>query len=463
MIQKNKPDLSGNKSQSAIFVGLKTMCRLLCFEGTIRSSKTITAIEIFIQRVNNSKEINHLIACKDYDAINNNILESNRLGILYRYPHLFKLKKDKIGGYYLSFRDTRQRQKKILLAGYEKESTLKKVLGGTLGCIFVDEVNIASERFIDECFARQVSATNPFTLWTLNGDDPSHWIYTKYINRCKVLMGSQTPISIINDMQEIPNEKGWYYMHWNMTDNPIMTPEKIEEAKSLYPIGSFYYNVKILGIRGRAEGSIFAQYIVDNEMFRECDKQKVIFYDIGLDIGNNEIKRGTILTLTAIERGYTEAYVIESYQAKATEVNALVQELTNKIGEWYDAYDRFRFNGVWIDSYGAIQLMQETLYNKILSEKMECLRGKVKECMKFGDEKGRMARLELVMMLINQRRIHFTDKSRNTLNSLKKLVYNDKDGLPLDENQLEMDYYDSMCYALTPHIRELTRVLKGGN
>jgi len=43
------------------------------------------------------------------------------------------------------------------------------------------------------------------------------------------------------------------------------------------------------------------------------------------------------------------------------------------------------------------------------------------------------------------------------------LVYNEKDGLPLDENQLEMDYYDSLCYALTPHIRELTRVLKGGN
>ena len=89
-MEKNKPDLSGLKSQSALYVGMMQMCRLLTFEGTIRSSKTITAIEIFIQRVNDSKDINHLIACKDYDAINNNILESNRLGILYRYPHLFK-------------------------------------------------------------------------------------------------------------------------------------------------------------------------------------------------------------------------------------------------------------------------------------------------------------------------------------------------------------------------------------
>ena len=114
-----------------------------------------------------------------------------------------------------------------------------------------------------------------------------------------------------------------------------------------------------------------------------------------------------------------------------------------------------------MDSYGAIQLMLETLRKSILDARMECLRGKVNECMKFGDEKGRKARLELVMMLISQRRIHFTPNSKNTLNSLKKLVYNEKDGLPLDENQLEMDYYDSLCYSLTPHIRELTRMMKG--
>ena len=197
-------------------------------------------------------------------------------------------------------------------------------------------------------------------------------------------------------------------------------------------------------------------YVLENEP----DRQKVIAYDIGLDIGNNEIKRGTILTLTAIERGFTEAYVVESYEAKSMEVNALVQELTNKMGEWYDTYDSFKFNGVWIDSYGAIQLMLETLRREVRKQNMNL---QVNPCMKFGDEKGRMARLELVMMLINQRRIHFTERSRNTLNSLKKLVYNEKDGLPLDENQLEMDYYDSLCYALTPHIRELTRVLKGGN
>lgn len=453
-----RPNFTGLKQRQALYVGLDLDTRLFVCEGTIRSSKTITAIEIFIQRVNKSIERNHLIACKDYDAINRNILDSNGLGLMKRYPNLCNLQKDKIGGYYVAFRDTKNRKKKILLAGYEKENTWKKVLGGTIGCILVDEVNIASRMFIDECFARQVSATNPFTIWTLNGDAPDHYIYTEYINYCKPL--GTIPQSILDDMNNYPNKRGYYYMHWTMTDNPVMTAEKIEDAMNIYGKSSFWYQIKIEGIRARAEGVIFAPFIIDNEMYKEFDRQKTIVYDIGLDIGNNEIKRGTILTLTAIERGFTEAYVIESYEAKSMEVNALVQELTHVIGEWYDKYDRFKFNGVWIDSYGAIQLMLETLRREVRKQNMNL---QVNPCMKFGDEKGRMARLELIMMLINQRRIHFTDKSRNTLNSLKKLVYNEKDGLPLDENQLEMDYYDSLCYALTPHIRELTRVLKGGN
>ena len=461
MMKANRPDLSGFKSQCALHIGTNPKCRLLVSEGTIRSSKTITYEEIFTIAVNNSKQHLHLIACKDSDAINDNILDSDGLGLLKRYPNLYRTKKDNIGGVYLQFKDTKGRKKKILLCGYDKEPSWKKILGKTIGVIFVDEVNISSEKFIDECFSRQASAENPLTLWTLNGDDPSHFIYQKYINKCKPLLREEIPQTILNDMDEVENKKGWYYLHWNFHDNPVMTEEKIQDIKNTYPVGSYYYNVKVLGIRGRAEGTIFAQYIVDKELEKEFDKQRVICYDIGLDIGNNDIKRGTILTLTAIERGFTDCYVIESYQAKATEVNDLVNELTSKIGEWYDAYDNFRFNGVWMDSYGAIQLMLETLRREIINARMECLRGKVNECMKFGDEKGRKARLELVMMLISQRRIHFTPNSKNTLNSLKKLVYNEKDGLPLDENQLEMDYYDSLCYALTPHIRELTRMMKG--
>ena len=165
----------------------------------------------------------------------------------------------------------------------------------------------------------------------MNGDDPSHWIYQEYINYCKPLLREEIPQSILEDMDEVVDKKGWYYLHWNFNDNPIMTPDKIESIYNIYPPDSFYFKTKVKGERGSQSGSIYAPYLYNYVLEIEPDNNKVIFYDIGLDIGNNEIKRGTILTLTAIERGYTEAYVIESYEAKSMEVNALVQELTNKI------------------------------------------------------------------------------------------------------------------------------------
>lgn len=437
--------------------------RLLVLEGTIRSSKTVIAIQAFYFRVMNSKETLHLIAAKDLDAINNNLLECNGFGLLKLFGKNIKLKKDAVGSYYLSLTGYNQKKKKILLAGYSDTSKWKKVLGNTLGCILVDEANIANKQFIDECFSRQVSSDNPFTVWTLNGDNPDHYIYQEYINSCKALWS--VPTSILADMLPRPNTRGWYYCHWTMDDNPIMTDEKIESASSIYPQGSYYYIIKILGERGRAEGTIFAQYIDndtimenipwnDNKAMLDFEDDQII-YSVGLDLGNNDIKRGTVLTLTSIERQYKRVHVLERCKCQNTEVNKLCDEIANIIGRWWNSTTQKRkFNGVWIDSYGAIQLMLETLRDVLENRKIFI---PVEPCLKFGDEKGRKARLDLILMLISQKRIHFNEKSKGCLSSLKKLVYNEKDGLPLDENQAEMDDYDSMCYSLTPSIRELTR------
>lgn len=436
--------------------------RLITFEGTIRSSKTVIAIQCFYFRVMNSKEHLHLVAAKDLDAVNDNILDCNGLGLLKLFSKNVKLKKDKVGSYYLSIIGYDKRKKKILLAGYSDIKKWEKILGKTIGCMFVDEVNIANKQFIDECFARQTSADDPFTIWTLNGDTPDHFVYQDYINYGKPLW--KVPTSILADMLPVENRKGWYYIHWTMHDNPVMTEEKIENAASIYSKGSYYYIIKILGERGRAEGSIFAQYL-DGSEFEEIPtdmnglsefKQNQIIYSIGLDLGNNDIKRGTVLTMVAISRKYETVHVLKSYACKATEVNALCDEIIDKIKKWtsYFVLNIRQLQGLWVDSYGAIQLMLETLRKRAEREKLFI---KIEPCMKFGDEKGRRGSLEAILMLVAQKRLKFNEESRAVNSSMKKLVYNEKDALPLDENQVEMDYYDSLRYAIAPNIRELTR------
>lgn len=263
--------------------------RLLVLEGTVRSTKTVIAIQAFFYRVYNSDNYLHMIASRDFDTINDNILDSNGMGLLALFPEYCSLVKDKIGGYYVKM-VTPKGDKKILLVGYDNKSKWKKILGLSIECIFVDEVNIADPQFIRECFARQTSFDKPFTIWTLNGDIPTHYIYQEFINRCKII--GYAPASIRADMDKVEKELGWYYTHWTMQDNPVMTPKKIAAASSIFPIGSYYHTIKILGERGAPGILIYNDYmserlIIDPDEKDDRGRPKYVFsrYVIGVDIG----------------------------------------------------------------------------------------------------------------------------------------------------------------------------------
>ena len=70
----------------------------------------------------------------------------------------------------------------------------------------------------------------------------------------------------------------------------------------------------------------------------------------------------------------------------------------------------------------------------------------------------------LLLLLINQKKLRFrnTPQLRKTIDHLKTLVYA-SDGLPLDDNQMAMDYYDSLCYCITPFTSKLNENIIGTN
>jgi len=304
----------------AMAVGLHPKTRLFSFEGTIRSQKTVTAIQLFFEATQDSNEKLHLISAEDLDAIRDNILKSD-FGLEISYPTYINRKKEEIGGYYLEVRcdiPNKPKLKRVLLCGFAMSKHWKKILGKTLGVILVDEVNNANEQFIDECFARQASADNPKTIWTLNGDVPTHYIYQKYINRCKII--GDAPASIRADMDKCPKEKGWYYRHWKMEDNPIMTPEKIAASERIYPVGSYYHTIKILGERGSPGKMLYLEYMDPARHIKKLDVRDYHYFGVGFDIGatrafnsislwgykNNLSKVGGYDKITFKQCGYAE-------------------------------------------------------------------------------------------------------------------------------------------------------------
>ena len=66
-----------DKLLDAMSVGLRDNVHLLVFEGTIRSIKTVTSIQLFFEAVQDSNERLHLIAAENLDAIRDNILTSD--------------------------------------------------------------------------------------------------------------------------------------------------------------------------------------------------------------------------------------------------------------------------------------------------------------------------------------------------------------------------------------------------
>lgn len=462
------------KQIQTLALALRPETVLLAFEGEIRSGKTVDMIQIFHEAVYYNPGELHAICGRDYNAIRDNLLKCNGFGLLDRFSDV-DYGKEKIGGYFLTMKGYDGHTKQILLAGYDKVNQWEAILGKTINVILVDECNIADKTFIDECWARQASADKPLMLYTLNGDNPDHPIYTDYINYCKPL--GQVPPETLAEMDKYPNKKGYYYYHWKMTDNPAMTPEKIERARSIYPKDSYYYKIKVLGLRGTPEGAIFAQYLDDSftsptiEVLYRGAKQKMdeceyllktgqyIKFAIGVDLGNNDAKRGTVLSLIGITRGYKNVDVIDATDCQSTESNALVHEICTHIQMWHNEIQNLNaIDSIRIDGFGAVQILIPTIRKELINRRIRTL---TDLAIKFGDSAGRKARLDLNLLMISRKVLRWSQRpgAQKSKAMFKKLKYAD-DGLPFDENQTEMDWYDSEGYAITPFATTLTNALR---
>lgn len=412
-------------------------------EGAFRSSKSVFNTLAFALYLENTRDLIHLVIASTVASARAIVEDGDgKLGLRQYFSERYTMGKYK--GHDAGFVKTNNGIKTIVYLGGSKANSYTLFRGWSVGGIVLEELNLLHQTTIDEAQGRIFMAKDPKMFICHNPVEPHNPIY-EWLNELQTK-------GLVN------------YIHTTLFDNPALTEERREEIINRYAKDSVFYKRYIDGLRCAAEGAIFAQYMNDNELYEDIDitangfkdhKSNFIHYSIGLDLGNNEIKRGTVLTLTAISRGYKEVHVLESYVCKATEVNALVEEIVNKVANWYDTINDYsRFDSIWIDSYGAIQLMLETLRRKVQSERLNI---RVQPAMKFGEDKGRRARLELIMFLINQKKIKFSKAADGCVGALREIVYDDKSALPLDNNTQEMDFYDSLCYSLTPYIRELTR------
>ena len=433
-----------NKMLDAISIGLNPKCTVHIHEGTVRSSKTTVSIIEFFEAVQKSDEVLHLIAAADLDAIRENILKV-KFGLLDQFSDWCSLRKDYIGGYYVVVKSCYPNKpaiKKVLLANYSDASKWEKILGKTFGVILVDEVNTANEQFIDECFARQVSCDEPLQIWTLNGDTPDLWVYTKYINHARIY--GKAPMSIRKDMDRVPKVNGWWYQHWTMEDNPVMTPEKIERAKSIYPVGSYYYTIKILGERGSAGEKIYQSYIQDT-LIKPLRTEHYTYFGMGVDIGATRACNS--FTLIGITADYSKIGVID----KATFEQCGYQEKTRRLKEFVHKWSLLGVVPDYIAVDSAEQNYIADLKTEFRREGLPPIIASYKATIK--------QRIDMNIVLLAKQRIEFnnTEEGREVYRAFQSAKWEDgKTGqVREDKNERINDILDSLEYAETRHMKKI--------
>ena len=232
-------------------------CEREFLEGTTAAGKTTVGIPKFMLRVAMSDKKDHVLAGADLGTVEKNIINSE-LGIVNQFKGVAEYYSNGKGSIRLPHIEyhTPNGKKIIYCCGYDNKNRWKKVLGSQMGCVFIDEVNIADMEFL-----REITHRCEYMMTTSNPDDPSLPIYKEFINKSRPLKRhlKDYPKELLDELNE-PHVKGWVHWYFTFWDNASLTKEQIQKKIDAVPVGTKMYKNKIQGLRGRATGLVFSNF-----------------------------------------------------------------------------------------------------------------------------------------------------------------------------------------------------------
>ena len=247
------------------------------WEGAVRSSKTVVALIAFVHYIRHSPERNFLISGRTMGTIEQNCILGD-YGILNMIPGSTygKFGKKDVITFRVKAPDgIHTIEKHIIVQGASNIGDYKSLRGNSYGGWFADEINMHDREFVAEAFKRTVASRDRRHFWTLNPDNPYHWVYEDYIDYYDQMASDQQA-----------QIGGFHLWKFYLKDNPVLTDQRCAELEMQYVPGSFQYRRAILGERCIAEGLVYPQATED----RVCDDLDPSRYTIryaSIDYGTN--------------------------------------------------------------------------------------------------------------------------------------------------------------------------------
>ena len=448
-------------------------------EGPSGTGKSAIGFFKFMRKVSVSKYQYHIVACKNIQKTEQNLLNNENTGLnmfgglAVYYPrgkgktttsHILMTIPDPDDPY----NPKKKKEKIIYMITYSDAGKWEELRGGWYGCLMIDECNLVPSEDPEEIPRFVLEGTQrakEYCLFTLNPDSPDKPIY-RLINRARPIpeYAEKGPKEIRNMLveKENPRYKWWFF---ERGDNPVMTKEIEQDLFDTYEGTKQFYSM-YEGLRLKTERLAFPafgtkhQLTTDEILDRINNAANENHFDIkccvcGLDTSFSSKTDDLIACMFVIIGSDNCLYVVDEY----TFNNRSVKRLEDKMTASELAPEIFNFmsknSKIW--GYPKYLFVDEADTNTIL----ELSKYKAKNRIPFNvfqSQKrlwGIPDRLRKIDGLICKHRYFVNkDNCREHIRELDIIELDPKD----DSKILDKDNhtYDALCYAIE------AEVLKGG-
>lgn len=297
-----------SKKQTDVFKWCYTTdYKALICDGAVRSGKTICMVTSFILwAMRNFNEANFGICGKTVASAERNIIRP--LQTIVDITAYFRVHYSRMT-HMLTVENKNSRNYFFIFGGRD-ESSYTLLQGITLSGIFLDEVALMPESFVNQAIARCLSVDNSRYWFNCNPESPSHWFYNQWILQCE--------------------KKNALHIHFLMSDNPIMTEEKLREAEQQFS-GVFYARY-IQGQWVVAEGLIYPMH---EEAQQKPPEGRADKYVLSIDYGTQNAFAGILWGLYGKVWYAVKEYY---YSGRDTQVQKSDEDYAQDMDSFVDGY-----------------------------------------------------------------------------------------------------------------------------
>lgn len=212
--------------------------RINIWEGSVRSSKTVSSLIAWVDFVVNAPAGNLAMVGKTHDTLKRNIIDplTQMLGVENCRHNRGDRELILLG-------------RRIYLAGANDARSEEKIRGLTLAGVYVDEVTLVPEGFFAMLLTR-LSVDGARLFGTTNPDSKNHWLMRRYLRRARVHLGHDGTVKV-NRRSDLDLAR----FSFNLADNPTLSAAYIAALEAEFT--GLWHKRFIQGLWVLAEGAVF--------------------------------------------------------------------------------------------------------------------------------------------------------------------------------------------------------------